>query len=148
MGDQVYRNYLDGREIGFEEFYARIRSGKLATTSAVSVGDFSIEFCGGTHVDNTAKLGLFKIISESSVASGVRRIEATVGKLSLEVMNKNQELMFHVAQILKTNPGELAAKAEQQVSSRVCAMIWRSSAPRLLWARPGSSSRLPRRWAA
>ena len=41
MGDQVYRNYLDGREIGFEEFYARIRSGKLATTSAVSVGDFS-----------------------------------------------------------------------------------------------------------
>ena len=41
MGDQVYRNFLDGREIGFEEFYARIRSGKLATTSAVSVGDFS-----------------------------------------------------------------------------------------------------------
>lgn len=41
MGEAVYRNFLDGREIGFEEFYARIRSGKLATTSAVSVGDFS-----------------------------------------------------------------------------------------------------------
>jgi len=75
-----------------------------------------MEFCGGTHLDNTAKAGPFRIRSESSIASGVRRIEATVGKLSLEAMNKNQELLFHTAQILKTNPGELAAKAEQQIN--------------------------------
>ena len=86
------------------------------TVRVVEMGDFSMEFCGGTHLDNTAKVGPFRIKSETSIASGVRRIEATVGKLSLEVMNKNQELMFHVAQILKTNPGELAAKAEQQVA--------------------------------
>ena len=82
----------------------------------VEMGDFSMEFCGGTHLDNTAKAGTFRIKSEGSVASGVRRIEATVGKLSLETMNRNQELLFRAAQIFKTTPGELAAKAEQQVA--------------------------------
>ena len=86
------------------------------TVRVVEMGTFSMEFCGGTHLDNTAKAGPFRIKSESSIASGVRRIEATVGKLSLETMNKNQELLFHAAQVLKTNPGELAAKAEQQVA--------------------------------
>ncbi len=82
----------------------------------VEMGDFSMEFCGGTHLDNTAKAGTFRIKSEGSVASGVRRIEATVGKLSLETMNRNQELLFRAAQIFKTTPGELASKAEQQVA--------------------------------
>ena len=81
----------------------------------VEMGDFSMELCGGTHLDNTAKTGPFRIKSESSVASGVRRIEATVGKMSLDVMNKNQELLFNMAHVLKTNPGELAVKAEAQV---------------------------------
>ena len=82
----------------------------------VEMGDFSMEFCGGTHLDNTAQVGPFRIKSESSIASGVRRIEATVGKLSLEVMNKNQEMLFHAAQVLKTTPGDLATKVEQQVA--------------------------------
>ncbi len=82
----------------------------------VEMGDFSMEFCGGTHLDNTAKAGPFRIKSEGSVASGVRRIEATVGQLSLDTMNRNQELLFHAAQVLKTTPGELAAKAEQQAA--------------------------------
>ena len=82
----------------------------------VEMGDFSMEFCGGTHLDNTAKVGTFRIKSEGSVASGVRRIEATVGKLTLEAMNRNQELIFQAAQILKTNPADLAAKLEQQVA--------------------------------
>ncbi|MBM6693671.1 alanine--tRNA ligase [Pseudoflavonifractor capillosus] len=82
----------------------------------VEMGDFSMEFCGGTHLDNTAKVGTFRIKSEGSVASGVRRIEATVGKLTLETMNRNQQLIFQAAQILKTNPADLVAKLEQQVA--------------------------------
>ncbi len=86
------------------------------TVRVVEMGDVSMEFCGGTHVDNTAKVGPFRIKSEGSVASGVRRIEATVGKLSLETMNHNQELLFRVSEVMKTTPGDLAAKAEQQVN--------------------------------
>jgi len=73
---------------------------------------YSVEFCGGTHLDNTAKVGVFHISSEFSVASGVRRIEATTGKASLEVMNRNQEMLFQAAAALKAKPGELREKAE------------------------------------
>ena len=72
-----------------------------------------VELCGGTHLDNTAKVGLFHIVSEGSVASGVRRIEATTGEVSLNVMSQNQEILFQAAAVFKTNPGELREKAEQ-----------------------------------
>jgi len=93
------------------------------TVRVVSMGEtdeqgkpFSMEFCGGTHLDNTAKVGPFHIRSESSVASGVRRIEATVGRESLNTMNRNQEMLFHAAEILKTTPAELAERAEASMS--------------------------------
>ena len=83
------------------------------TVRVVDMGHgFSVEFCGGTHLDNTAKAGVFHITSEFSVASGVRRIEATTGKASLEAMNRSQELLFQAAAALKTKPGELREKAE------------------------------------
>ena len=82
----------------------------------VEMGDFSMEFCGGTHLDNTAKVGLFRIKSEGSVASGVRRIEATVGKQTLATIATNQQILFHAAQTLKTTPGDLEAKIEQQLN--------------------------------
>jgi alanyl-tRNA synthetase len=83
----------------------------------VDMGEgYSVEFCGGTHLDNTAKVGVFHISSEFSVASGVRRIEATTGKASLEVMNRNQEMLFQTAAALKSKPGELRDKAEAMVS--------------------------------
>ena len=82
----------------------------------VDMGGYSVEFCGGTHLDNTAKVGVFHISSEFSVASGVRRIEATTGLKSLEVMNRNQELLFQAAAALKAKPGELREKAEQAMS--------------------------------
>ena len=87
------------------------------TVRVVDMGEgYSVEFCGGTHLDNTAKVGVFHISSEFSVASGVRRIEATTGKASLEVMNRNQELLFQAAAAIKAKPGELREKAEVLMS--------------------------------
>lgn len=82
----------------------------------VEMGDFSMEFCGGTHLDNTAKAGPFRIKSEGSIASGVRRIEATVGRSTLETVAKNQSVLFHAAQMLKTSPAELENRLEQHLS--------------------------------
>ena len=80
----------------------------------VSAGDFSREFCGGTHVDNTAKIGLFKILSESSAAAGVRRIEAVTGKNVLVCFNQIAGELHQAATALKVNnPAELAQRAEQ-----------------------------------
>ena len=67
----------------------------------VTVGDYSVEFCGGTHADNTAKLGLFRILSESSVASGVRRIEAVTGTGVLELLDSYEETMASAAKAMK-----------------------------------------------
>ena len=76
--------------------------------------DFSIEFCGGTHVDNSAKIGLFKIVSESSVAAGVRRIEAVTGANVLGLLNKYKATVVDTAAALKsTNVMDIAAKARQ-----------------------------------
>ena len=83
----------------------------------VDMGEgYSVEFCGGTHLSNTAKVGVFHISNEFSVASGVRRIEATTGKLSLDIMNKNQEMLFEAAAVLKAKPGELREKAKAMMT--------------------------------
>ena len=81
----------------------------------VSVEDgFSKELCGGTHMDNTSRLGLFKIVSESSVASGVRRIEGVTGAGVLEQMAAQTALVQETAQLLKVpNPAELPLRAKQ-----------------------------------
>ena len=77
----------------------------------VKAGEVSIEFCGGTHVKNTSNIGLFRIISESSVASGVRRIEAVTGEGVLELINSLQNTINESAKALKlNNPAELPAK--------------------------------------
>ncbi|MBQ4396835.1 MAG: alanine--tRNA ligase [Clostridia bacterium] len=73
--------------------------------------DFSIEFCGGTHVDNTARIGLFKIKSESSVAAGVRRIEAVTGANVLTMLNEALNTISEAAAAMKlNNPAELVRK--------------------------------------
>ena len=85
------------------------------TVRVVTMGDddnaVSLEFCGGTHVDNTANIGLFNIISESSVASGVRRIEAVTGAGVLELLREQIDLARQAAEVLKLgNPMELVKK--------------------------------------
>ncbi|MBE6781225.1 MAG: alanine--tRNA ligase [Ruminococcaceae bacterium] len=80
----------------------------------VDCNKFSIEFCGGTHVDNSAKIGLFKIVSESSVAAGVRRIEAVTGANVLDLLNRFKSTIIETATALKSNNVfDIAAKARQ-----------------------------------
>ena len=82
----------------------------------VSMGDYSVELCGGTHLNNTAKAGLFHISSEGSVASGVRRIEATTGLRTLETLHKDIEAISAVSAIFKANPADMLQKVEQQTA--------------------------------
>ncbi len=79
----------------------------------VKAGDFSTELCGGTHVDNTGKIGLFKIVSESSVAAGVRRIQAVTGKNVLKYIDEKNELLYTTAEAFKVgNVSALPQKAQ------------------------------------
>ncbi|MEG0598367.1 MAG: DHHA1 domain-containing protein, partial [Oscillospiraceae bacterium] len=82
----------------------------------VDMGGYSVEFCGGTHLDNTAKVGPFRIDSEFSVASGVRRIEATVGMKCIASMKENRSLLHAAAETLKTKPQELLERMGQQLA--------------------------------
>lgn len=76
----------------------------------VSMGDFSRELCGGTHVKNTSSIMLFKIVSEAGVAAGVRRIEALTGNGVIEYYKKQESLLHAAAKLLKTQPSEVSEK--------------------------------------
>ncbi len=78
----------------------------------VTMGDFSVEFCGGTHVNNTSNIGIFKILSESGIAAGTRRIEATTGLGVLKVLKDKEKLIEDTANVLKSNTNDIAHKAE------------------------------------
>ena len=76
----------------------------------VTMGDFSRELCGGTHLDNTAKAGLFRILAEQGVAAGVRRIEGVTGKNVLKLLYEKEALLAETAELLKTNPNQIPEK--------------------------------------
>ncbi len=76
-------------------------------------GDFSVELCGGTHVERTGDIGLFKITSEGGVASGVRRIEAVTGKGALDWIDNRQQLLGDIAGLLRSQPDQVVTKVEQ-----------------------------------
>ena len=86
------------------------------TVRVVSMGAFSTELCGGTHLDNTAKAGVLQITSEFSVASGVRRIEAIVGRQTLERVKENRTLLQQLSGLVKAaSPEDLPEKVELQL---------------------------------
>lgn len=78
----------------------------------VSMGDFSMELCGGTHVQSTGDIGLFKIVSESGIAAGVRRIEAVAGKQAIEFIQTREQKIAKVAGLLKTDPDGLEERIQ------------------------------------
>ncbi|MEC5187284.1 alanine--tRNA ligase [Geobacillus thermodenitrificans] len=78
----------------------------------VKVGDYSLELCGGCHVPNTAAIGLFKIVSESGIGAGTRRIEAVTGEAAYRFMSEQLALLQEAAQKLKTSPRELNARLD------------------------------------
>lgn len=82
----------------------------------LSVGDFSRELCGGTHVRNSGEIGLFRIVSESGIASGVRRIEAVTGMNSYRLFITKEELLESVAETLKSSEKDLLQKASANVA--------------------------------
>ncbi len=73
----------------------------------VRFGDYSVEFCGGTHLDNTAKIGLFRLTGEGSVAAGIRRVEGVTGKGVLELLYSREQTIRLAAESLRTTPAEL-----------------------------------------
>ena len=85
------------------------------TVRVVNMGGYSIEFCGGTHLDNTAKVGAFQLVSEGSVASGVRRIEAYTGKACMARMENAQAMLTDAAAKLKVKPADLAGKIQSNL---------------------------------
>lgn len=78
----------------------------------VQVGDYSLELCGGIHVERTSQIGFFKIVSESGIGAGTRRLEAVTGKAAFLAAKEEQHILEHAAALLKANPKDLVARVE------------------------------------
>jgi alanyl-tRNA synthetase len=83
----------------------------------IDIGDFSTELCGGTHVPQVGQIGLFKIIAESGVAAGIRRVEAVTGKAAIDYVQQREAQLLEIAHTLKTNPQEVPQKIAQIIDS-------------------------------
>ncbi len=89
-----------------------------AEVRMLSLGEFSKELCGGTHVSHTGEIGFFKIIGQSSVAAGIRRIEALTGKEALEWVVKNENLLHQLMDKIKAGPENLLDKVDQLLNNQ------------------------------
>jgi alanyl-tRNA synthetase len=84
----------------------------------IEIPGFSLELCGGTHLSRTSQVGLFKIVSETGIAAGVRRIEAVTGKGAYEYVVRQEETLAQAAQLLKSNPRDILVAAEKLAKER------------------------------
>ncbi|MFH0960283.1 MAG: alanine--tRNA ligase [Pseudomonadota bacterium] len=89
-----------------------------STVRVVSVGDFSVELCGGTHASRTGEIGLFKIVSEGGIAAGVRRIEAVTGMGVITYLRSLKDEITQVAERLKSAPGEIVKKLDRFIEEK------------------------------
>ena len=84
----------------------------------LSLGEYSQELCGGTHVHRTGEIGIFKLLSESGVAAGVRRIEALTGTGALDYLRSQERELKEAAQLLRARPGDVASKLEKLIGDQ------------------------------
>jgi alanyl-tRNA synthetase len=82
----------------------------------VQMGDFSTELCGGVHVNRTGDIGVFKIISESGISSGVRRIEAITGQVALDYLHNDADSLFAIAALVKSDKANIVTKTKQLIA--------------------------------
>src|SRR5262249_20850112 len=110
VNEQVQKNvHLTREEMDLD---AALKSGAMALfgekysqrVCVVKIGDFSVELCGGTHLDATAQLGLLKVQGEGALAAGVRRIEAVTGAAALDAVARNEAALKEAAELLKIGP--------------------------------------------
>ena len=119
--DSILEGYgVDIREMSIDEAKAMGATALFSekygdTVRVVNMGGYSIELCGGTHLNNTAKVGAFRIVSESSVASGVRRIEAITGNAFIEDAAKTRQLVCNICCAVKAKTPDLEAKLAAQM---------------------------------
>ncbi len=121
VNDEIQKN--TAAETKLMQYNDAVASGALALfgekyddeVRVLRLGDFSVELCGGTHVQRSGDIGLFKIVSESGVASGVRRIEAVTGKGALRWIDANQQNLDTVASLLKSQRDQIVPKVEQLI---------------------------------
>ncbi|MEP7024584.1 MAG: DHHA1 domain-containing protein, partial [Actinomycetota bacterium] len=119
---EVLANY--GRSTAVKPYADAVGGGAIAffgdrygdTVRVVSFGDFSAELCGGTHVDHTAEVGLFRIVSEGSIGSGTRRIEAVTGDLAVGYTLDRDRLLRETAAQLRVSPEQLPERAAALVA--------------------------------
>jgi alanyl-tRNA synthetase len=118
VNQQIRANYvLDTKLMNLDEAKA---AGAMALfgekyaedVRVVSMGEFSMELCGGTHVNRTGDIGFFKIVSEGGIAAGVRRIEAVTGEQALDAVQSQTQQMSQIAGLLKTDPQSLTARIQ------------------------------------
>ncbi|MEM9469758.1 MAG: alanine--tRNA ligase [Pseudomonadota bacterium] len=95
-----------------EKYDDEVRVVSMGTTVEGADKPYSVELCGGTHVKRTGDIGLFKIISESAVSAGVRRIEAITGARALEYFNEQEGTLHELSQILKTAPNDVTKRVQ------------------------------------
>ena len=119
VNDEIRKNVAaDTRLMSYDD---AMQSGAMALfgekygdeVRVLRFGDFSVELCGGTHVDRTGDIGVFKITSEGGIASGIRRIEAVTGKGALDWIDTRERTLADLATLLRSQPDQAATKVEQ-----------------------------------
>ncbi|OLB99076.1 MAG: alanine--tRNA ligase [Candidatus Rokubacteria bacterium 13_1_40CM_68_15] len=124
VNEQVQANVqVTRQEMELDE---ALRSGALALfgekygqrVAVIRIGDFSVELCGGTHLDQTGQIGLFKVAGEGAVASGVRRVEAVAGSSALAAIARQERALKEAAEILKISPSEVPQRLRKLVDEQ------------------------------